>query len=39
MEHAILMDDKEYSKIYKELDKLSKDVYNESKQNIKSVLK
>ena len=39
MERAILMKDAEYGKIYKELDKLSKSVYQESKKNLKSMIK
>jgi glycosyltransferase involved in cell wall biosynthesis len=39
MEQAILMNDKQYLKLYNELDKLSKSVYEESKQNIKNLIK
>ncbi|MFQ6729932.1 MAG: glycosyltransferase [Alphaproteobacteria bacterium] len=39
MEQAILMNDKQYLKLYNELDKLSKSVYEESKQNIKKMIK
>ena len=39
MEQAILMNDKQYLKLYNELDKLSTSVYEESKQNIKKMIK
>ena len=39
MEHAILMSDSEYKQMYNELDKLSKSVYKESKENIYKLLK
>ena len=39
MEQAILINDKQYLKLYNELDKLSKSVYEESKQNIKKMIK
>ncbi len=38
MEKAILMSDKEYTKLYQGLEKLSKEMYDETKQNLKSVL-
>ena len=38
MESAILMKDSEYKKMYNKLDELSKDVYNESLNNLKKIL-
>ncbi|MBO7508699.1 MAG: hypothetical protein J6T57_00255 [Alphaproteobacteria bacterium] len=39
MESAIVMTDQEYKKIYNGLDKLSREVYNESKENIRAKIK
>lgn len=39
MERGISMNDEQYTKIYNELDKLSQEVYEESKQNLKSAIK
>lgn len=39
MEQAILMNDNQYAKLYKGLDKLSQEVYNESKENIAKALR
>ena len=39
MEQAILMTDTQYLKLYKGLEKLSQEVYNESKENIAKILK
>ena len=36
MEHAILMNNTQYKKLYSGLQKLATDMYNETKQNIKS---
>lgn len=38
MEFAIQMNDAQYTKIYNGLDKLSQDVYTESKNNLKHIL-
>lgn len=38
MEQAILMTDNHYTKLYQGLNKLSQEMYNESKNNLKKIL-